>query len=169
MRHNSLQHKAHAQNGRRRFGLHILKVWLLHCENGNIRRISETDRSRRFLCWQNMSYTSIHSRFFQRQFSTNNRLVPRLANVGNIIINLICHNVTGVDFKSKVLEEGTKRYKLQLWDTAGQERYNSLRRGFYRGAKVSRASSAHSMLCHEKSKSKMSLHNRFFTGCSSCI
>ncbi|XP_011403035.2 PREDICTED: ras-related protein Rab-13-like [Amphimedon queenslandica] len=41
----------------------------------------------------------------------------------------------GVDFKSKIVEEGEKRYKLQLWDTAGQERYDSLRRGFYRGAK----------------------------------
>ena len=45
--------------------------------------------------------------------------------------------VTGVDFKTKVVEVGSKRYKLQLWDTAGQERYDSLRRGFYRGAKVS--------------------------------
>lgn len=42
----------------------------------------------------------------------------------------------GVDFKSKIVEDGDKRYKLQLWDTAGQERYDSLRRGFYRGAKV---------------------------------
>ena len=46
------------------------------------------------------------------------------------------HKCTGVDFKSKIVEEGEKRYKLQLWDTAGQERYDSLRRGFYRGAKV---------------------------------
>lgn len=45
--------------------------------------------------------------------------------------------VAGVDFKTKVVEVGSKRYKLQLWDTAGQERYDSLRRGFYRGAKVS--------------------------------
>lgn len=45
--------------------------------------------------------------------------------------------IAGVDFKTKVVEVGSKRYKLQLWDTAGQERYDSLRRGFYRGAKVS--------------------------------
>lgn len=44
--------------------------------------------------------------------------------------------IIGVDFKSKIVEEGNKVYKLQLWDTAGQERYDSLRRGFYRGAKV---------------------------------
>jgi small GTP-binding protein len=41
----------------------------------------------------------------------------------------------GVDFRSKALIKDGKRYKLQLWDTAGQERYNSLRRGYYRGAK----------------------------------
>lgn len=48
------------------------------------------------------------------------------------------HYRAGVDFKTRVVELGSKRYKIQLWDTAGQERYNSLRRGFYRGAKVSR-------------------------------
>lgn len=42
----------------------------------------------------------------------------------------------GVDFKTKIVTHKDKRYKLQLWDTAGQERYDSLRRGFYRGAKV---------------------------------
>ena len=50
-------------------------------------------------------------------------------------LNVSCS--VGVDFKSKVVVSNSKRYKLQLWDTAGQERYNSLRRGFYRGAKVS--------------------------------
>ena len=44
---------------------------------------------------------------------------------------------TGVDFKTKTVEYGEKRYKLQMWDTAGQERYNTIRKGFYRGAKVS--------------------------------
>lgn len=41
-----------------------------------------------------------------------------------------------MDFKTKILPVGDKRYKLQLWDTAGQERYNTIRKGFYRGAKV---------------------------------
>ena len=45
---------------------------------------------------------------------------------------------TGVDFKTKTVEVGSKRFKLQLWDTAGQERYNTIRKGFYRGAKVQR-------------------------------
>lgn len=48
----------------------------------------------------------------------------------------VCFHGSGVDFKSKIVSVQNKRYKLQLWDTAGQERYNSLRRGFYRGAKV---------------------------------
>ena len=42
----------------------------------------------------------------------------------------------GVDFKTKTVDVGQKRFKLQIWDTAGQERYNTIRRGFYRGAKV---------------------------------
>ena len=46
------------------------------------------------------------------------------------------NNATGVDFKTKTVEVNEKRYKLQVWDTAGQERYNTIRKGFYRGAKV---------------------------------
>ncbi len=46
--------------------------------------------------------------------------------------------VTGVDFKTKTVEHHNKKYKLQVWDTAGQERYNTIRKNFYRGAKVSR-------------------------------
>jgi GTPase SAR1 family protein len=30
-----------------------------------------------------------------------------------------------------------KVFKLQIWDTAGQERYNTIRKNFYRGARVS--------------------------------
>ncbi len=45
---------------------------------------------------------------------------------------------TGVDFKTKSIDVGPKRFKLQIWDTAGQERYNTIRKGFYRGAKVGR-------------------------------
>ena len=43
---------------------------------------------------------------------------------------------TGVDFKTKTIYDDGRKIKLQLWDTAGQERYDSLRKGFYRGAKV---------------------------------
>jgi GTPase SAR1 family protein len=42
-----------------------------------------------------------------------------------------------VDFKTRSVELGKKKYKLQIWDTAGQERYNTIRKNFYRGAKVS--------------------------------
>ena len=47
-------------------------------------------------------------------------------------------NVAGVDFKTKRVEMNNKVFKLQIWDTAGQERYNTIRKNFYRGAKVSR-------------------------------
>lgn len=43
----------------------------------------------------------------------------------------------GVDFKTRAVEIGPRKYKLQIWDTAGQERYNTIRKNFYRGAKVS--------------------------------
>ncbi len=42
----------------------------------------------------------------------------------------------GVDFKTKRVDLRNKAYKLQIWDTAGQERYNTIRKNFYRGAKV---------------------------------
>ena len=45
-------------------------------------------------------------------------------------------NFEGVDFKTKKVVDGNKCYKLQIWDTAGQERYNTIRKNFYRGAKV---------------------------------
>lgn len=45
----------------------------------------------------------------------------------------------GVDFKTRKVELNNKTYKLQIWDTAGQERYNTIRKNFYRGAKVSPA------------------------------
>ena len=48
----------------------------------------------------------------------------------------------GLDFKSRVISIDSKSYKVQLWDTAGQERYRSIRRGYYRGAKVSTGSCA---------------------------
>ena len=32
----------------------------------------------------------------------------------------------GVDFKTKTMELGDKRIKLQLWDTAGQERFRTI-------------------------------------------
>ena len=44
--------------------------------------------------------------------------------------------LAGVDFKTRTVDLGLKKYKLQIWDTAGQERYNSIRKNFYRGAKV---------------------------------
>ncbi len=45
--------------------------------------------------------------------------------------------IAGVDFKTKTVEHQNKKYKLQVWDTAGQERYNTIRKNFYRGARVS--------------------------------
>ena len=42
-----------------------------------------------------------------------------------------------MDFKTRKVVKNNKSYKLQIWDTAGQERYNTIRKNFYRGAKVS--------------------------------
>lgn len=40
----------------------------------------------------------------------------------------------GVDYKSKSLSVGGKRYNLSIWDTAGQERFRTLTSSYYRGA-----------------------------------
>ncbi|KAL2920212.1 hypothetical protein HK105_200280 [Polyrhizophydium stewartii] len=40
----------------------------------------------------------------------------------------------GVDFKVKVVEVNSKKYKLTIWDTAGQERFRTLTSSYYRGA-----------------------------------
>ena len=40
----------------------------------------------------------------------------------------------GVDFKVKVVDVDSKRYKLTIWDTAGQERFRTLTSSYYRGA-----------------------------------
>ena len=51
-----------------------------------------------------------------------------------VTLSLYAHE--GVDFKTKNVVTNDKCYKLQIWDTAGQERYNTIRKNFYRGAKV---------------------------------
>ena len=43
-------------------------------------------------------------------------------------------NSIGVDFKSKDIELGSKKIKLQIWDTAGHERYRTITQSYYRGA-----------------------------------
>lgn len=40
----------------------------------------------------------------------------------------------GVEFRSKSIDIGCKRVKLQIWDTAGQERYRAITNAYYRGA-----------------------------------
>ena len=40
----------------------------------------------------------------------------------------------GVDFKTKNINLGDKRIKLQLWDTAGQERFRTITETYYKGA-----------------------------------
>jgi len=40
----------------------------------------------------------------------------------------------GVDFKAKMLDLDSKKYKLTIWDTAGQERFRTLTSSYYRGA-----------------------------------
>ncbi|KAJ9068748.1 Ras- protein Rab-18 [Entomophthora muscae] len=40
----------------------------------------------------------------------------------------------GVDFKAKVIDIDSKKYKLTIWDTAGQERFRTLTSSYYRGA-----------------------------------
>ena len=45
------------------------------------------------------------------------------------------HEVTiGVEFGSRVVDEGPFRYKLHIWDTAGQENFRSITRMYYRQA-----------------------------------
>jgi small GTP-binding protein len=44
------------------------------------------------------------------------------------------HSTLGVEFLSKIVETETHRIQLQLWDTAGQELFQSVTRGYYRGA-----------------------------------
>mmetsp|Transcript_54345 Transcript_54345/g.80597 ORF Transcript_54345/g.80597 Transcript_54345/m.80597 type:complete len:213 (-) Transcript_54345:8-646(-) len=40
----------------------------------------------------------------------------------------------GIDFKTKFLDVGEKRVKLQIWDTAGQERFRTITTSYFRGA-----------------------------------
>jgi len=40
----------------------------------------------------------------------------------------------GADFKTRVIEVGGKRLKLQIWDTSGQERFRTITSSYYRGA-----------------------------------
>jgi Ras-related protein Rab-8A len=40
----------------------------------------------------------------------------------------------GIDFKTKFLDIGDKRVKLQIWDTAGQERFRTITTSYFRGA-----------------------------------
>jgi len=40
----------------------------------------------------------------------------------------------GVDFKSKTVERGGRKFRVQVWDTAGQERFGTINCAYYRGA-----------------------------------
>jgi small GTP-binding protein len=40
----------------------------------------------------------------------------------------------GVDFKSKILQIGEKRWTMQLWDSAGQDRFRTITESYYRRA-----------------------------------
>ncbi|CDJ63444.1 hypothetical protein, conserved [Eimeria necatrix] len=40
----------------------------------------------------------------------------------------------GVDFKTKVVECGGRRIKIQVWDTAGQERFRTITPAYFRSA-----------------------------------
>jgi small GTP-binding protein len=40
----------------------------------------------------------------------------------------------GVDFKSKTLQVGEKRWTMQLWDSAGQDRFRTITESYYRRA-----------------------------------
>jgi Ras-related protein Rab-18 len=40
----------------------------------------------------------------------------------------------GVDYKQKLVQQGSKRLRLTIWDTAGQERFRTLTSSYYRGA-----------------------------------
>jgi Ras-related protein Rab-1A len=40
----------------------------------------------------------------------------------------------GIDYKSKIVDYGRYKVKLQLWDTAGQERFHTISASYYRNA-----------------------------------
>jgi small GTP-binding protein len=40
----------------------------------------------------------------------------------------------GVDFKSKCLQVGEKRWTMQIWDSAGQDRFRTMTESYYRRA-----------------------------------
>lgn len=40
----------------------------------------------------------------------------------------------GIDFRTKVVNLGEEKVRLQIWDTAGQERYRAITKAQYRGA-----------------------------------
>ncbi|ETO80300.1 hypothetical protein, variant 7 [Phytophthora nicotianae P1976] len=43
-------------------------------------------------------------------------------------------DVSGVDFKVKMMQVDGKKIKMTIWDTAGQERFRTLTSSYYRGA-----------------------------------
>jgi len=40
----------------------------------------------------------------------------------------------GIDFKTKVINTGKEKIRLQIWDTAGQEKFKTITQTYYRGA-----------------------------------
>ena len=40
----------------------------------------------------------------------------------------------GIDFKTRTVEVGGEKVKLQIWDSAGQERFRTITKSFFRNA-----------------------------------
>jgi Ras-related protein Rab-8A len=52
----------------------------------------------------------------------------------NDVFNESYVTTIGIDFKTKYLDVGDKRVRLQIWDTAGQERFRTITTSYFRGA-----------------------------------
>ena len=62
------------------------------------------------------------------RFTENNFLNSHLTTIGTPL------PIPGIDFKTKIINMGNSRVKLQIWDTAGQERFKTITQTYYRGA-----------------------------------
>ncbi|CDJ47945.1 Ethylene-responsive small GTP-binding protein, related [Eimeria brunetti] len=75
--------------------------------------------------------SSLLLRFAENKFDPNFVLTIGL---GVFVFALPDLELLRVDFKTKVVECGGRRIKLQVWDTAGQERFRTITPAYFRSA-----------------------------------